>query len=511
MGWTEGYASDVEYVAGYYGEQGPDLLTFACLMNGIEPIDTSAPFNYCELGFGRGLTVSLLAAANPHARFYATDFNPAHVAGAQRLADRAGLANLTLLENSFEELAAGAVPDLPQFDFVTLHGIYTWVNAEVQQQILRFLNRYVKPGGIVYVSYNSMPGWASMAPLQRLLYEHAQLQVRKADQNVQSGVDFAVSLAQHKRGFFANNPALEARLQAVQKASPNYLVHEYMHPHWQPVYHMDLARQLAEAKLEYAGRAELALNYYRLFLPDTAVEQIDAVADSAFRETLKDYMSHTPFRKDVFVRGARRIGKHALGAWLNRFAIAPLTPPEKMTTEFKTAQGKVNGRQEVYQALFDALATGPKRLSELVGLPHFESAAAVVEAAALLADTQQAMVFQVRANPATQTAQAFNRILAQEARYSDELLGGFASPLTGSALPGGMFEMLVFDGLSQGVPPEGEQLGRHVAKVLRENGRVLRQEGVPVTDPDKAAELVRAGVAPILDAHLPRWRTHGIV
>lgn len=38
---------------------------------------------------------------------------------------------------------------LPQFDFITLHGIYTWVSRENRQHIVDFIARYLKPGGIV--------------------------------------------------------------------------------------------------------------------------------------------------------------------------------------------------------------------------------------------------------------------------------------------------------------------------------------------------------------------------
>ena len=125
MDWTAGYASDIEYTAGFYPEQAPGHLNLVCALNGNEPPSLAGPFTYFELGFGRGLTASVLAASNPRGTFYAADFNPAHVAGARELAAEAGLDNLTLLENSFEELAAGAVAGLPGFDYITLHGIYT--------------------------------------------------------------------------------------------------------------------------------------------------------------------------------------------------------------------------------------------------------------------------------------------------------------------------------------------------------------------------------------------------
>lgn len=40
--------------------------------------------------------------------------------------------------------------------------------------IVAFIDLFLKPGGLVYGSYNCMPGWAAMAPFQRLLVEHAK-------------------------------------------------------------------------------------------------------------------------------------------------------------------------------------------------------------------------------------------------------------------------------------------------------------------------------------------------
>ena len=59
------------------------------------------------------------------------------------------------------------------FDFVTLHGIVSWVSDETRGQIVRFLARYLKPGGVVQISYNAKTACAQVQPLQRLLTMHA--------------------------------------------------------------------------------------------------------------------------------------------------------------------------------------------------------------------------------------------------------------------------------------------------------------------------------------------------
>lgn len=86
--WSAGYVSDIEYLPGFYREQGPAHLTLSCLINGIAPPSTANGFDYCELGCGHGTTVALFAAANPQGRFHAVDFHPAHIARARDAARR---------------------------------------------------------------------------------------------------------------------------------------------------------------------------------------------------------------------------------------------------------------------------------------------------------------------------------------------------------------------------------------------------------------------------------------
>ena len=162
--WSAGYVVDVEYTHGFYQELTPSLLGFLALLQGVQSPDPGASsLTYCELGCGQGFSTNLLAAANPQIQFHATDFNPGHIVGAQNLARAAAVKNVHFYDDSFAEFLSR--DDLPDFDFITLHGIYSWVSPENRQTIVEFIRRKLKPGGLVYISYNTMPGWASMMPL----------------------------------------------------------------------------------------------------------------------------------------------------------------------------------------------------------------------------------------------------------------------------------------------------------------------------------------------------------
>src|SRR5262249_25860889 len=94
MDWEKGYLSDVGYTSGFYREMAPIHMSFAALALGLSPGHGFRPKRVLELGFGQGFGLCLLAAANPQIEFEGYDFNPEHVANAQRLIERAGLTNV---------------------------------------------------------------------------------------------------------------------------------------------------------------------------------------------------------------------------------------------------------------------------------------------------------------------------------------------------------------------------------------------------------------------------------
>jgi len=59
--WSEGYFTDVDYLMAYVPELNPVRASFALQLAGLDPVP---PGPCCELGFGRGLSLALHAAAD---------------------------------------------------------------------------------------------------------------------------------------------------------------------------------------------------------------------------------------------------------------------------------------------------------------------------------------------------------------------------------------------------------------------------------------------------------------
>ena len=69
--------------------------------------------------------------------------------------------NVTFLEQSFAEALTASMPRL---DFIALHGVWSWISGENRCAIVDFINTKLKPGGVVYISYNALPAGPPMRP-----------------------------------------------------------------------------------------------------------------------------------------------------------------------------------------------------------------------------------------------------------------------------------------------------------------------------------------------------------
>ena len=147
--WTAGYQADITYTYGYYQELNPLSAKISLLSAGLNfpKIKTA-----CELGYGQGISANLLAAASD-IEWYGTDFNPSQAALAREMGEASG-ARIHLYDDSFAEFLDRS--DLPDFDFIALHGIWSWVSDLNRELILRFIQTRLRVGGVLSVSYTHL-------------------------------------------------------------------------------------------------------------------------------------------------------------------------------------------------------------------------------------------------------------------------------------------------------------------------------------------------------------------
>jgi SAM-dependent methyltransferase len=383
MDWKDGYVAEIEYVHGYYPEMAPAVLNFVLLMNGMEPVPLDQEFTYCELGCGHGESLNLFAACHPEGRFHAIDFNKAHIDAACEIAAKAQLTNATFWEADFADLET--LP-LPKFDFITLHGVYSWVNAGKRREILEFIRLRLKPGGVVYNGYNSLPGWAANAPLRQLLTSYADTQTGPLLERIESSVGFVERLKGANLDYFSANPSAGTFFDYISPLSRNYLAHEFFNRDWTLFYHADVAKDFAELGLTFAGSAKFIEFKDSLRFPAPVMQILNEITDPVLRETVKDFAANQQFRNDIFSHDRQRLGGTEQRDLLLASRFSLVVPQEAFVFEATFPIGKKRLPQELYEPLICALAEQDHSLEELLARDEISAlgAANIMEALIIL-------------------------------------------------------------------------------------------------------------------------------
>ena len=477
--WTAGYVADVGYTYGYYSELNPARVPLALLSAGLASprIETA-----CELGFGQGLSVNLHAATSL-SHWTGTDFNPAQASFAQELALQSASA-CQLFDQSFEQFCSRV--DLPEFDYIGLHGIWSWISDANRAVIVDFVNRKLKVGGVLYISYNTLPGWAQMVPVRHLLTEHAEVMAapgRGIVSRIDAALEFADRLMATNPLFARANPPILERLKKIQDQNRHYLAHEYFNRDWNPMHFAEMATWLEPAKVGYGCSAHFLDHVEAINLSTEQIAFLNEIPDTEFKQSVRDFMVNQQFRRDYWIKGARRLSGLEQAEELRRQRVVLITPRAEVTLKAQGALGEANMQDAVYNPILDALsdhkvvslgalektlASGNIRFAQIL------QACMVLVGKGDLCPAQDDAVIQ-KSKKATERA---NQFLMNKARGTGDI-SYLASPVTGGGVMASRFQQLFLLSRQSGKKTP-EEWANDAWGILKAQGQRIIKDGKPI-------------------------------
>ena len=421
---------------------------------------------------------------------------------------------MRFLETSFADLEAmpEAAPDFDMMNRCTL----SWISPANRRHLIGAVAKRLKPGGLVYLSYNVTTGWTAMVPMQALMRMLGTASPERSDAAVPGVLDFVDRLKQAGALYFQANPALENRLTDIRKQDPRYIAHEYMNQDWHPLMFADIAGEMLEAKCRFIGSATLAENIDTVAVPPNMAPILGETRDPNLRETLRDIGCAQAFRRDVF-----------------RKRISPMPAAEhQMLVEGITLAG-----------------TGISGAGEARHLRHADRqrdrAAGDLPAAAVRAGfgpaqrppgARPTLTFAER--PQVYLMQAFMLLVAggyghpmlpdggtvagheagrrlnltiARANASAADLPRLAAPAIGSAIGMDILETLLVGELLAGKPADVGALAAELVGTLGRSGRSVQREGKPGTDQAETLRIVTEAVVAMLERRVPVLRRLGVL
>jgi SAM-dependent methyltransferase len=514
-GWGDGYITTTGYSVNFQEFLSPTLLRTIPLLNGLDPAPLPENYTYCELGCGHASTLITLAATNPQGRFHGIDFMPDHVVSARALADAGSVTNVEIHEASFADLADGRGPSLPEFDFIVLHGVYTWISPDNRAAIRRFINARLKPGGIVYIGYNSLPGWLDGLVIQKVVKTLADQHSGPPQDRIAKALEEMKALAEAAPGYFKNSRTYDSILQFAERGQFAYLAHEFLPDHWDPMFFLDLAEDMAEARLSFAGTCFIPDNFANLAMTEEQRALIEPLAGRDLREFLRDYCDPGRFRRDVFVRGVRRLNAPQREDRLRPTRLALKVPPASVSFKVRVPVGEAAMNERAYRPVFDRLAEGPATVDDLLNLPEVRDGSALnaSELVGMLVASGQVEVTPPEAALAPREGVArLNRVIAERAWYQDEgQRWALAAPSLANGWVSDTAERLLYLGLTSGIAAEALPLARFLAGPIRARGFRLSEDSDPDADEPAMVEHLTKSVGDFLQRQYPLWKQLGIL
>ena len=418
-------------------EVAPAFLDHVCMTAGFAPPPGSpvgegqgAGFAWCELHCGSAVTATLLAGSNPLGDFHAIDAREMLIAHGRALAKDGGVRNLTLHQAGLEKAIDLS---LPAFDYICVSGVYSWVPARERALVLAFLRKFLKPGGTVYVTYNARPGWNRLEPFLRLYRETTRGMNLTAHQRLSIARELYATLEQARAPAILASGITAVSLSELDAVPAEALAADYANDFSEPLYVTEVAADLAGIDCALVGPAEMAESLPVLAAQEPFKSTLARIPTQLGRELAKDMLRETRFRRDVFVRGGKRLSADNREMMLSGLAFALERPSEEIRYDVKMPFGGMRFDNPHAHAVVAALQPGPQSFGELVGRAQndpAEAQAIVASIHALLVTAQIRPVYR-GTREAAKAAQGLQSAIMARAATPDAV--GFLPSAFGTA------------------------------------------------------------------------------
>jgi SAM-dependent methyltransferase len=487
--WTAGYVADIGYTFGYYPELNPLRAKLAFASAGLVCPNMGAA---CELGFGQGVSTNLHAAATL-TQWHGTDFNPSQAGFAQELSAAAGAA-AGLYDQAFADFAIRQ--DLPDFDYIGLHGIWSWISDENRAVIVDFIRRKLKVGGVLYISYNTQPGWAPIAPMRHLMTEYAQTMGATGagiTKRIDAALDFTDKLLATSPIYAKVNTSVVERMKAIKGQSRNYLAHEYFNRDWHPMHFATMAQWLEPAKVSFACSAHYLDHIDGINLTNEQQALLKDIPDAMFRETVRDFIFNQQFRRDYWVKGARPLSALDKTETLRAHKIILIAHRPDIALKVGGFLGEAGMQETIYNPILDLLADHKTRTigqielalqGQGIALPQIIQAVFILIGAGHANSVQDEVIIP----KAKKHCDKLNAHLMQKARSGGDI-SFLASPVTGGGVTVTRFPQLFLLALSQGKKQPAEWAQFTWALLDAQNQKILKDGKPLATAEENLAEL----------------------
>ena len=256
-----------------------------------------------ELGASCGGNLIPQALYYPEATFTGIDLSGVQVQHGNEIIKSIGLTNVTLLEKDILDIDES----FGTFDYIIVHGIWSWVPDIVKDKILNICNVNLSDNGIAYVSYNTYPGWKRLEQLRDIMLYSEK---RAMDQNLLERTLYTKNVLKMVADTMSSDERSRTQsdykinnIQRVLNSNDYYVAHEYLETFNDPVYVSEFIDRAQKQGCAYIGDEVLQRSFISCLADDVA-NNIRTLSNGNYidKEQFYDYVYDTQFRMSLLTK-----------------------------------------------------------------------------------------------------------------------------------------------------------------------------------------------------------------
>jgi len=253
---TDSYNYDrIPYKSRAIPKTHPDHLAAMATLFGMKPRDIRNS-RILELGCGDGANLIPMAYGLPDSELIGIDLSENAISKGQDMIGCLGLKNITLRNADIMNVGR----DMRQFDYIIVHGVFSWVPHTVQERILDICKNSLAIQGVAFISYNTYPGCHLRCIVNEIMRFHTdhfpepEQKITQARAILKFIADAAPSVTE------AYGQVLSEEFRSLTEMNPdansNYLHHDRLAEINQPFYFHEFTDRIGRHGMKYLAEAD---------------------------------------------------------------------------------------------------------------------------------------------------------------------------------------------------------------------------------------------------------------
>lgn len=305
-----------------YSDTHPARLATMAALYGMNPCPV-ARCRVLELGCGIGANIIPMAAQYPDSEFIGIDLSARSIEAGSGVVSTLGLTNISLRHASITDVDAA----YGLFDYISAHGVYSWVPPPVRDKLLAIYHDNLAPQGVAYVSYNAHPGSRLRDMVRDMMLFHVR-DIADPTERVGQARAVAKAIAEATTKGTVHQAVVDEQLKRIDKMGDDVLFHDDLDEGADAFLLHEVVAAAERHGLQYLSDSVLGRRSLER-LPDTMKGLLSQFTASAYmaRDQYHDFIDGHAFRKTLLCHRDIRLNRDVTPQHLERFHLSSELKP----------------------------------------------------------------------------------------------------------------------------------------------------------------------------------------